>query len=134
MNAGDGNIDACVEPSVQRFVFPPSVATNFGVLTGQNATVYPKGMQYNVTSRPTGDLQITLSNGYQTTITNEELFAPLRGSDQYGRYAITNDSIVEAAISDNRDDNPDEVDTNLGALFLTFNYRTEISTTRCLLA
>ncbi|KAF2871115.1 hypothetical protein BDV95DRAFT_595011 [Massariosphaeria phaeospora] len=117
-------IIACIEPSAQRFTFPPTIATNFALLTGQNSTTYPKGMHYNTANRPTGDLQITLSNGYQSTIPNDELFAPLRGSDQNGRYAITNDSIVEAFIRDNRDKDPGDVNHEIGAMFLTFNYLT----------
>jgi hypothetical protein len=122
MNPRDGEILACIEPSAQRFFFPPAIATNFALFTGQNSTLYPKGMHYNASNRPTGDLQIQLSNGYQTTIPNEELFAPLRGSDKNGRYAITNDTIVEAFIADTRDDNPSDVENTIGAIFLTFNY------------
>jgi hypothetical protein len=122
MNPGDSQIPTCIEPSVQRFVFPPTIAKNFGIYTGQNSTLYPKTMRYNVSTRPVGDLVITLSNGYTTTITNDELFAPLRGSDKNGRYTITNDSTLEAFVSDTRDQKPNDVDTSFGAMFLTFNY------------
>jgi hypothetical protein len=122
MNPGDAQIPSCIEPSVQRFVFPPAIAKNFAVYSGQNSTAYPKTMRYNVTTRPVGDLVITLSNGYTSTITNDELFAPLRGSDKNGRYTITNDSTLEAFVSDTREQKPADVDTSLGAMFLTFNY------------
>jgi hypothetical protein len=112
----------CIEPSTQRFVFPPSVANTFAIYTGQNETMHPGKMRYNVASRPTGDLTVTLSNGYQSTISNEELFAPLRGSDENGRYAIINESIVEASVADTRKHNPSDIDSILGGLFLTFNY------------
>jgi hypothetical protein len=103
-------------------VFPPAIAQAFGVYTGQNETAYPGKMHYNVSNRPMGDLVVTLAGGYQSTIPNKELFAPLRGSDQYGRYAITNDSTLEASISDTRASDPGDVDSTLGGLFLTFNY------------
>jgi hypothetical protein len=122
MSPGDAQIPTCIEPSVQRFVFPPAIAKNFALYTGQNSTLYPKTMRYNVTTRPVGDLVITLSNGYTTTITNDELFVPLRGSDKNGRYTITNDSTLEAFVSDTRDQKPSDVDTSFGAMFLTFNY------------
>ncbi|KAF2177629.1 hypothetical protein K469DRAFT_356510 [Zopfia rhizophila CBS 207.26] len=122
IRAGSDEIIACVEPATQRSVFTPEIATTFAQITGQNSTLYPKGMHYNVSERPMGDMTITLSNGYQTTISNEELFTPLRGSDKNGRYAITNDSIVEAGVADNRKNDPGDVTPTLGGLFLTFNY------------
>lgn len=114
-------INACIEPSTQRNVFTPDVASAFGRVTSQNSSAY-SGMYYPVNQRPTGNLTITLSNGYNTTITNSELFAPLRGSDQYGRYAIVNNSIIEAGVADNRKSDPSSVLPTLGGLFLTFNY------------
>jgi hypothetical protein len=119
---GSDGLIACIEPSTQRFVFPPAIAQAFGVYTGQNETAYPGKMHYNVSSRPMGDLVVTLAGGYQSTIPNKELFAPLRGSDRNGRYAITNDSTLEAFVSDTRAMDPGDVDSTLGGLFLTFNY------------
>jgi len=113
---------ACVEPQTQRFVFTPDIATQFGIVSGQNTTEFERGMRYNVTRRPSGNLTIKFDNGYTTTIPNEELFAPLRGSDQYGRYSITNDSVLEAGVGDNRNEDPSTVNPTLGGLFLTFNY------------
>jgi hypothetical protein len=121
MNASQ-EIHACIEPSAQRFFLPPGVAHSFAEITGQNSTLYPEGMHYNVSNRPVGDLRIQLSNGYESTIPNDELFAPLRGSDKNGRYAIVNDTVLEAFIGDTREENPDEVKNTIGAIFLTFNY------------
>ncbi|KAK0287309.1 hypothetical protein LTR35_002804 [Friedmanniomyces endolithicus] len=112
---------ACIEPYVQRFVFTPAVSQTFAQITAQNASLY-KGMDYNASSIPSGDLTITLSNGYTTNVTNDELFTLRRGSDQYGRYAITNNTVVEAGISDNRAKSPASQTPTLGGLFLTFNY------------
>ncbi|KAK3622056.1 hypothetical protein LTR56_022428 [Elasticomyces elasticus] len=112
---------ACVEPYKQKFVFTPAIANYFAQITGQNSTAI-KGMGYNSTNPPLGELVVTLSNGYTTTISNSELFALRRGSDQYGRYAITNASVVEAGISDNRDEAESTQTPTLGGLFLTFNY------------
>ena len=102
-------------------MFTLDVASAFSRVISQNSLAY-SGMYYPVNQRPTGNLTITLSNGYNTTITNSELFAPLRGSDQYGRYAIVNNSIIEAGVADNRKSDPSSVLPTLGGLFLTFNY------------
>jgi hypothetical protein len=119
---GSEELIACIEPSKQRFVFPPMIARMFGVATGQNQTDYPGDMQYSVASRPQDDLVVTLAGGYQSTIPNKELFAPLRGSDEHGRYTIIDDSTLQAFVSDTRQDEPGDVDNTLGGLFLTFNY------------
>ncbi|CAN9328871.1 unnamed protein product [Alternaria alternata] len=65
---GSDELIACIEPSTQRFVFPPAIAQAFGVYTGQNETAYPGKMHYNVSNRPMGDLVVTLAGGYQSTI------------------------------------------------------------------
>ena len=102
-------------------MFTLDVASAFGRVTSQNSLAY-SGMYYPVNQRPTSNLIITLSNSYNTTITNSELFAPLRGSDQYSRYAIVNNLIIKAGVADNRKSNPSSVLLTLSGLFLTFNY------------
>ncbi|KAH8695892.1 hypothetical protein GQ44DRAFT_765039 [Phaeosphaeriaceae sp. PMI808] len=122
MGPNDPEIITCVEPAMQRFTFPPSVVRNFALHTGVNSTLFPDKMRYNIKDRPTGDLQITLSNGYKTTISNEEIFAPQRGSDKNGRYTFVNDTVLEAFVADTRNRNPNDVESSLGSMFLTFNY------------
>ncbi|KAK5735379.1 hypothetical protein LTR17_008231 [Elasticomyces elasticus] len=113
---------ACVELYKQKFVFTPAIANFFAQITGQNSSSI-KGMGVNSTKPPLGELVVTLSNGYTTSISNSDLFALRRGSDQYGRYAaITNASVVEAGISDNRDEDEGTQTPTLGRLFLTFIY------------
>ena len=117
----NGSMIACVEPASERFVFPPDITTQFALATGQNSSAYPS-MTYPASNRPIGNLTITLSNGYTTTITNEELFTYERGSDANGRYAIINNTVVQAGVSDTRGKDPSSITPTLGGLYLTFNY------------
>ncbi|KAF2679689.1 hypothetical protein K458DRAFT_445622 [Lentithecium fluviatile CBS 122367] len=119
---GTNKLIACIEPAIHRLVFPPEIAEKFANYTSHNPTAHPGRLEYDVTKRPTDVLTITLSNGYSTGISNEELFAPLRTHDENGRYAIINDRVVEAFVADTRGVDPADVDTMLGGLFLTFNY------------
>ncbi|KAL8693972.1 MAG: hypothetical protein Q9224_003654, partial [Gallowayella concinna] len=118
---GDKNIvTACIEPFRQRFTFLPSMVRIFIRRTGYN-TSYP-GLTFPTHSRPNGTLQIKLENGYSTTIPNDHLFNPKRGSDDNGHYVVTNSSIVETGIAYNADDDDGDVQLTFGNLFLTFNY------------
>ena len=119
---GTQNIIACVEPAAYKTVFPPAVAKQFGIASSQNTALFPKGFQYDASKRPTGNLTITLAGGYQTTIPNDELFLPLRGSDKNGRFAIVNDTIQEAQVTDTRNSDPHSITPTLGGQFLTYNY------------
>ena len=117
----DEPLTACVEPYYHRFILPPTITAAFANATNQNTTAYPVGLRYSATPRPPGALTITLSNGYRTTVINNELFTLLRGSDERGRYAILDNTAVEAGLQDPRDANFETM-LILGGLFLTFNY------------
>jgi hypothetical protein len=114
-------IVACVEPSTQRNVFTQDITFAFANATGQNSSFY-KGMTYPASNPPTGNMTITLNNNYTTTIPSNELFNLLRGSDPNGRYAVINNTVVEAGVGDNRKADPNTIVPTLGGLFLTFNY------------
>jgi len=111
---------ACIEPFQQRFTFPEAVLDVFETLTGHDRSFH-SGLTYPVAQRPLGDLTVKLDNGYTSTIPNYELVTKLRGSDEYGRYSIVNDSIVEVGIAFNVINNTNVVPI-LGGLFLTMNY------------
>ncbi|KAL8916376.1 MAG: hypothetical protein Q9172_006333 [Xanthocarpia lactea] len=115
----DGVI-ACIEPQQQRFTFLPSMVNNFTDITGYNSS-YP-GLTFPAVSRPNGALQITLDNGYTTTIPNDHLFTPQRGSDENGQYVVTNSSIFETGMVYNPYEDDAEVQLILGGLYLTYNY------------
>ncbi|KAL8928203.1 MAG: hypothetical protein Q9208_001913 [Pyrenodesmia sp. 3 TL-2023] len=114
------SIIACVEPFQQRFTFLPSMVKQFARYTGYNDT-YPSR---TFPSLPNGALEIQLDNGYRTIIQNDHLFTPKRGSDEDGRYVVTNSSIFESGIEDNTDNQDGDSDVRpiLGGLFLTYNY------------
>lgn len=111
---------ACVEPFQQRFTFLPSMVERFALWTRYNDS-YPS-LTFPVDSSPPGALEIRLDNGYVTTIPNDHLFTPKRGSDENGHYVVTNSSIVETGIEYNVDKTDAGVRPILGGLFLTFNY------------
>lgn len=117
--ASDG-VTGCIEPQQQRFTFLPSMVKRFASLTAYNSS-YP-GLVFPTDFRPSGTLQIKLDNGYTTTIPNDHLFTPKRGSDQNGQYVVTNSSILETGIAYNVDDADADVQLILGGLFLTYNY------------
>ncbi|KAL8651016.1 MAG: hypothetical protein Q9226_004899 [Calogaya cf. arnoldii] len=113
-------VTACIEPQQQRFTFLPTMVRNFASLTAYSRA-YP-GLVFPTEFRPTGALHIRLDNGYNTTIPNDHLFNPKRGSDQNGQYVVTNSSILETGIGYNVDDADSDVQLILGGLFLTYNY------------
>lgn len=117
--APDG-VTGCIEPQQQRFTFLPSMVERFAMLTAYNSS-YP-GLIFPTDSRPSGTLRIELDNGYTTTIPNDHLFIPKRGSDKNGQYVVTNSSILETGIAYNVDDSDADVQVILGGLFLTYNY------------
>lgn len=114
------NIIACIEPFQDHLTFTPAVAAKFANVTSYNSS-YP-GFTYPTNQAPDGDLAITLENNYTTIIPNSELVTLKRGSDQFGHYAITNSSIVEAEIVDNAQSDPTTAQPILGGTYLTFNY------------
>lgn len=118
----DGSLTACIEPYNHRSIFPPTITTAFANATNQSTVAYPVGLRYSASTRPVGALTITLSNGYSTTVTNEELFTLLRGSDERGQYGVIDNTVVEAGIQDTRQANTRSITPALGSLFLTFNY------------
>ena len=118
----DQYILACVEPFQERFSFPQNVTDAFGNATGWGLSKAYGGFVFPVKERPSGNLTITLDNGYSTTIPNSALFTPKRGSDQYGHYVITNSSLVEAGVAYNLDDDPSSIRPLLGGTWLTQNY------------
>lgn len=115
----DGVI-ACIEPFQQRFTLLPTMVQNFAHYTGYDHS-YP-GLTFPTNMRPNGELYITFDNGYVTTIPNDHLFTPKRGSDESGHYVVTNSSIVETGMVYNADDADADAQIILGGLFLTFNY------------
>ncbi|KAH7408929.1 aspartic peptidase domain-containing protein [Cadophora sp. MPI-SDFR-AT-0126] len=115
-------INACLDTARQRFTFTPKVASLFGNVTGYDSSSGLTGLNYPIAARPDGNLTVVLTNGYKTVVPNEELFTIKRGSDNFGRYAIVNDSLVDSGISYNADADPANIRAILGGMFLTQNY------------
>jgi len=115
-------INACLDTSRQRFTFTPTVASLFGNVTGYNSSSSLPGLNYPISQRPDGNLTVILNNGYKTVVPNSELFTIKRGSDDLGRYAIVNDSLVDSGINYNANADPASVRAILGGMFLTQIY------------
>ncbi|KAL8669108.1 MAG: hypothetical protein Q9168_006289 [Polycauliona sp. 1 TL-2023] len=113
-------ISACIEPQQQRFTLLPSMVQLFASITNYNSS--DADLAFSADARPTGVLRITLDNGYTTTIANDHLFTPQRGSDENGQYVVKNASLLETGIAYNVDDADADVQLILGGLYLTYNY------------
>lgn len=74
---------------------------------------------YPASKPPTGNLTVTLSNGFETTIPAEELFVYPRLFDNNGVYSISNNSILIAELVNGTD--PQYV-VSWGIPYLTMNY------------
>ena len=113
-----GNMPACIDPFQDRFSFPPAVVNKFTSITNHSSS-FNGSLNYPTSNAPDGGLTITLDNNHTTVIPNSELVTLLRGSDQFGHYVITNTSLVQTEIAKSQ---PDNVQTTLGGIYLTFNY------------
>ncbi|RMD42403.1 hypothetical protein DV735_g2693, partial [Chaetothyriales sp. CBS 134920] len=76
-------------------------------------------LTYNIDSPPTGNISVTLSNGYQTTMINQEIFSKPRYYNSEGVFDIYDDSMLIALIGNNT--TPGYV-ASWGMPFLTMNY------------
>ncbi|KAL8996891.1 MAG: hypothetical protein Q9169_003702 [Polycauliona sp. 2 TL-2023] len=119
---GSDGVTGCIEPQQQRFTLLPDMTRLFASYAGYD-TSYPD-LTFSTDDRPIGALEITLDNGYVTTIPNDHLFTPQRGSDSNGQYVVTNASVLETGIAYNVDDADADANVQLilGGLFLTYNY------------
>ncbi|KAJ9634794.1 hypothetical protein H2204_006027 [Knufia peltigerae] len=76
-------------------------------------------LQYPTSNPPTGNVTVTLQNGYKTTIPTEELFYLPRQYDDEGKYSIVNDTYLIPTIMNSTNDG---YVMNWGMPFLTMNY------------
>ncbi|EXJ87613.1 hypothetical protein A1O3_04574 [Capronia epimyces CBS 606.96] len=104
-----------LQPSERYVYVPQNVFDLF-----QNATdgVYVDPY-LGYTALPTGNLSVTLQNGYKTTIPAEELFMYPRGYDDDGKYAINDNSYMISTLL-NMTDTGYVMDW--GIPYLTMNY------------
>ncbi|KIW20682.1 hypothetical protein PV08_01259 [Exophiala spinifera] len=76
-------------------------------------------LQYPTSNPPTGNVTVTLQNGYKTTIPTEELFYMPRQYDDDGKYSILNNTYLIPTIMNSTNDGYVK---NWGIPFLTMNY------------
>lgn len=114
---------ACVDPFQEHFTFTPSMAKTLSYLIEAGGSPSPSNdLNFSAHNPPKGTLEIVLDNGYKTTIPNDHLFTPERGSNDNGDYVITNSSHIVTGITYNANNDPGTVQPLLGGLYLTFNY------------
>lgn len=115
-------LQVALEPFTHSLGVPQDIFANF--LRASNGTV---GTDPGTTALATlpvnaelGNLSVTFSNGYQTTIPGSELFLPPRQYGKDGTYGVTNDSYLVAALANLTTEGSYVLDW--GIPILTMNY------------
>lgn len=106
-----------LQPSQRVLYVPQNVWQNFKTATGgvYNASY----LTYPADNVPTGNLSVTLQNGYKTTIPAEELFYYPRGYDDNGVYTVINNTYQITTLVNTTNDG---YVMDWGIPFLTMNY------------
>ncbi|KIX96784.1 uncharacterized protein Z520_07504 [Fonsecaea multimorphosa CBS 102226] len=107
-----------LQPSERSLNVPQNVWENFqkatnGILLNASYLSYPS------TAVPTGQLVVTLQNGYKTTIPAEELFYYPRGYNDDGQYTVIDNTYQIATLFNASNDG---YVLNWGIPFMTMNY------------
>lgn len=76
-------------------------------------------LTYDVNNPPTGNITVTLSNGYKTKMLTQELFSKPRYYNEEGVYSIKNDSIIISTVTNTTDAG---YVASWGMPYLTMNY------------
>lgn len=108
-----------MQPSERVLYVPQDVWANFGNVTNGVYNDSLGYLSYSAANPPTGNLTVTLSGGYNTTIPAEELFMQPRTYDDDGNYAISDDTKLISMIINQT---ANGYVMNWGMPFLTMNY------------
>lgn len=106
-----------LQPSQRVLYVPQNVWENFQGATG--AVYNDSYLTYPSTNVPTGNLSVTLQNGYKTTIPAEELFYYPRGYNDDGVYEVINNTYQISTIFNTTSDG---YVLDWGIPFMTMNY------------
>ncbi|KAF6822801.1 aspartic-type endopeptidase [Colletotrichum plurivorum] len=118
-------VSACIDTVQNDFTFTPNMFSRFQNYT--NHTTTENGTSYGASTYPAsrepkiGSLTIKLTNGYTTVIPHYELVTHQRGTDSRGRYAVTNNTLIQATVSSGASDLGNNVPI-LGGVFLSQNW------------
>ncbi|KAI1623201.1 aspartic peptidase domain-containing protein [Exophiala viscosa] len=108
-----------LQPSERVLYLPQDVWANFGTASGGVYNDSLGYLAYSASNPPTGNLTVTLSGGYNTTIPAEELFLMPRHYNDEGQYVIEDDTTLIAAVYNQ---SANGYVLNWGIPFLTMNY------------
>ncbi|KAJ9495762.1 hypothetical protein H2202_008805 [Exophiala xenobiotica] len=108
-----------LQPSERVLNVPQNVWENFQTVSNGVYNATSGYLQYPTSNPPTGNLTVTLQNGYKTTIPTEELFYLPRTYDENGQYSLLNDTYLIPTILNTTNDG---YVLNWGVPYLTMNY------------
>ncbi|RMZ84113.1 hypothetical protein DV738_g707, partial [Chaetothyriales sp. CBS 135597] len=112
-------LDIGLEPFTSGLSLPQDMFESFAAATGATFDSTYQLLTYPIDDPPTGNLSVTFSDGYQTTIPSQELFLRPSTYDAEGIYTVINESILISATTN--DTSPGYV-ASWGMPILTMNY------------
>ncbi|KAH8890368.1 hypothetical protein GQ53DRAFT_782437 [Thozetella sp. PMI_491] len=120
----DAKVSACIDTIQNSFTLTQSMFAKFQSLgkhidyDGSNYS----SQSFPISSEPLlGTLTIKLANGYTSVIPHHELVGHERGTDAQGKYAVVNNTRLQAAVASGQSDLGSNIPI-LGGVFLTSNY------------
>ncbi|RMZ91830.1 hypothetical protein DV736_g930, partial [Chaetothyriales sp. CBS 134916] len=108
-----------LEPFAKGLDLPQYMFENFAAASRGTYDPDLQLLTYDINNPPTGNISVTLSNGYQTTMLSQEIFSKPRTYNSEGVYAIKDDSVIISVISN---DTESGYVASWGMPFLTMNY------------
>ncbi len=120
----DSKVSACIYTIQNSFTLTQAMFAKFQQLRHHGES---DGSTYSSQSFPLDSesllstLTIRLANGYTSVIPHHELISHERGTDPQGKYAVVNNSRIQAAVAAGQSDLGNNIPI-LGGVFLTQNY------------
>src|SRR5271170_1499028 len=112
------NAYCCIDPFYNYIQLPQTAWDIFRVSSGAVYNSTTEYLTYPASHPPLGNMTITLTDGYQTTIPSSELFTRLGYWDSQGEYLVQKNSpvVAEVHVTENG------FACSLGIPFMTMNY------------
>lgn len=112
-------LQVALDPFLHGFALPQDI---FDKLATASLGTYNSSLElltYDINNPPTGNISVTLSNGFQTTMLAQEIFSKPRTFNEDGVYAIEDDNILISVASN---DTTAGYVASWGMPYLTMNY------------
>jgi len=113
------NASCCIDPFYNYIQLPQGAWESFGVSSGAVYNSTTEYLTYPASNPPLGNMTITLTDGYQTTIPYSELFTQLKYWNAQGEYLVQDNSPLVAEVLNLTST---EYAYSLGIPFMTMNY------------